>query len=101
MLEFGKPPKPVYKQALGKGMWIVMGKKWYTPAEHFKVYGKGLSLPEGSWRLADPVEALKDGQEKIIKMVEESAPKEKVINALERLNKFMDKVLKEHSKKNI
>lgn len=99
MMEFGKPPDPVYKQALGKGMWIVMGKKWYTPQEHFREFGKGLSLPEDSWRLEYPLKALAEGRALIETMIQESEDKEKILDALRRMNRFTDKILKEMTRK--
>lgn len=92
--------QPVHIRAIQSHKWIVMGKRWYTPEEFFREHGKGLSLLETSWHLADPFQAIVEAQGKIEKMIQDKKEPAMIIDALNRLYMFYARVFRNFNTSN-
>ncbi|RYZ48590.1 MAG: hypothetical protein EOP49_18335 [Sphingobacteriales bacterium] len=74
-------------------LWIRYEHTWYTPYEFEQRYGHMRNSPAGELELLNPIRELIYGRTLITQMVQSGRPGPVLIDALERLFKFEDKIM--------
>lgn len=81
-------------RASKNNLWIRYQKKWYHPDEFKYRFESGMGVKPSDVELLNPMPFLKQGREMIKGMVRVAAPIASILNALNRLYEFEDKLMK-------
>lgn len=80
-------------------LWLRLDGRWYTPKEfHEDFYGKNHVRYKGV-ELLNPLWAIQQAREVIEEMIVDQKTVSSILNAMDRLNKFTDRLFKEGFKK--